>query len=747
MAHTRCFICRTPAEVQWLVKNLNSFPEWSYDLETTGAKFLKDQIICASFSWAHGVGACVVFDEMTPEMQEWAWEALRPVFLNGSKKITQNGVFDIKFLWAKKVRLAHWWSDTILEDHLLDENVRHGLEFIAKRYTTMGGYHDELDAYVDAHPDANPRMCRVPDKEGWMKVRDAEREDLIILEVGSYSKIPRQMLYEYACMDADATLRAHRVMYPLLQAEKLLWVLHNIQMPTQKVLAKVEYSGVMVDTAYNAQLREEYKKKIQDAWDALHAVPEIRAVEEARKTRLREEWAKKKQNRRSLTQEDYVQKHREKWEFRLSAQYLSELMLGQFKMPELKWGKPNKKTKIAAASMDKNVLAEYAKTLPVAQQIMDYRNLVYLNGTFVDGLSYFIHDDGKIRSNYPLFRTVTGRPSSYQPNLNNIPRRKVEIKYQFIADPGDWFVEADLSQIEFRIWASYSKDEQMVKDINAGLDIHKITAAMGKGLIIPIGTITYEQFKEWTKDVTKEERNIAKTVVFGMMYGRGAKSIAASLGITLNEARRIVTLFFGRYPVAERWLYMTINQAKQTGVVTNLYGRKRRLPILLSAEKTIKKMTEDFSQQVLAQNEGRWVYEDDEDHTTQTQEGLTEAVKALRGLRAKAERQSVNSPIQGGASDTNFLAAVRIDKAMVKRGLKSRMVLTVYDSLIYSVKPDELETMLELIHTEMLRKTEWINVRLDCEIKVGRVWGKLEEVPFTEDHRPILDGVAILNPN
>jgi DNA polymerase-1 len=695
------------------------------------------------------MGACLVFDELSPEERREAWNALRPVFLNGSRKITQNGVFDIKFLWANKVRLANWYSDTILEDHLLDENQRHGLEFIAKRYTDMGGYHDELDAYVEGNPEANPRMCRVQGKEGWMKVRDAERKELIIIEVGSYAKIPRQMLYEYACMDADATLRAHKVMYPLLEKEHLLWVLHNIQMPTQKVLAKVEYSGVMVDIAYNAQLREEYKQKIAEAWNALHAVPEIQAVEEARKNLLRAEWAGKKKNRKSLTQEDFVTKHRDKWEFRLSAQYLSELMLGQFHMPELKWGKPNKKTKVAAASMDKTVLAEYAKTLPVAQQIMDYRNLVYLNGTFVDGLSYFIHEDGKIRSNYPLFRTVTGRPSSFQPNLNNIPRRKAEIKYQFIADQGDWLVEADLSQIEFRIWASYSNDEQMVKDINAGLDIHKITAAMGKGLIIPMGEITYEQFKEWTKDVTKEERNIAKTVVFGMMYGRGAKSIADSLGITLNEARQIVNLFFGRYPTAQKWLAKTTNLAKQTGVVTNLYGRKRRLPILVSADKDILRMKATLDRELGEYNDSQWEDDDAEDvevvDLTQMKENHEEAVRVIRGIKAKAERQAVNSPIQGGASDTNFLAAVRIDKEIVRRRLKSRMVLTVYDSLIYSVKPNELEEMLELIHTEMLRKTEWINVRLDCEVKVGRVWGKLEEVHFTEDHHPLVADVAILN--
>lgn len=737
MDRTRFFICKTMAQVEWLVGNLHAQPEWAYDLETTGASFLRDKIICLSFSWTHGVGACIALSSFSPDDQEAIWRRLREVFSNKSKKITQNGTFDVKFLWKMNVNLLHWSADTILEDHLLNENQLHGLEHLADRYTTMGGYHDALDAFVASTPQADPSMCKIVGSDKWKKVRSAEKDEDIIEEYGTYALIPEDMLHEYACQDADATLRAHRAMVPRLRAENLMWIMNNIQMPTQKILARVEYSGVTVDQQYNAKLKADYAARMKEEWAKIIAVPEVRAVEEARKQAILDAWLKKKKNKKSLTPMEYLEKNRDDWEFKLSTQRLESLIIGQFGMEPIKMGKENKKTGKQNVSMDKEVLEEYAKTLPIAKQIMDYRQLAFLNSTFIAGLSHFIHSDGRVRSNYPLFRTVTGRPSSFQPNLNNIPRRRVEIKYQFVADSGDWLVEADYSQIEFRIWASYSQDPQMVSDINNGLDIHKITAAMGKGLIIPVGAITYAQFKEWTKDITKEERNIAKTVVFGMMYGRGPRAIALELGITLNQARNIIHLFFGRYPTAEVWLQDTVEQAKKTGVVVNLYGRRRRLPILLAADKMVADRKALFNSQTAAIARG--VYVDPE--TIIDKEEIKEYEQRIMNIRSKAERQAVNSPIQGGASDTTFLAAVRIHEVMGRAKLRSRMVLTVYDSLIYTVKPDELDRMLTIIHTEMLRETKWVKVRLNCEIKIGRRWGDLEEVQMSEDHLPNYEGM------
>ena len=743
MGHTRCYVCNTMPQIEWLVTQLHAQPEWSYDLETIGTSFLTGEIICASFSWAHGMGACIAFRSFSTEEQNRIWELLRKVFSNKSKKITQNGTYDIKFLWKRGIALLNWYADTILEHHLLDENAtHHGLEYLAKDFTSMGGYHNELDEFVAAHPEADPSMCQVEGDDKWKKAKVAERAGAVITARGSFGVIPTELLYPYACGDADATLRVHRVLFPRLKAEGLLWLFHNVQMPTQKILSRVEYSGVTVDREYNAQLRAEYAQKIHDAWETIRNTPEVQAVEFARQEALKAEWASKKKNKKSLTPAEYLEKHRAAWEFRLSTKYLGELFIGQLGMEPLKTGAVNAKTGIPNVSMDKEVLAEYAKKLPMARQVMDYRQLVTLNGTFIDGLSHFIHEDGRIRSNYPLFRTVTGRPSSFQPNLNNIPRKRVEIKYQFTADPGEWMIEGDLSQAEFRIWASESQDPQMIADINGGLDIHKITAAMGKGLIIPAGEITYDQFLKWTAEITKEERNIAKTVVFGMMYGRGPRAIAIELGITFAQAKRIIQLFFGRYPIARQWLRDTVEYAKRTGMVINAYGRRRRLPILLTAEKQADALKAAFNDQQAALGRREYVPEDE----LIDEEWMKDEVFGIMSRRAKAERQAINSPIQGGASDTNFLAAARIDRAMTAGRLhtRARMILTVYDSLLYTVKPEVLDTMLRIVHTEMLRETDRIKVRLNCEIKIGRVWGKLEEVPFSVDHVPDYTNVKIL---
>jgi DNA polymerase I-like protein with 3'-5' exonuclease and polymerase domains len=187
--------------------------------------------------------------------------------------------------------------------------------------------------------------------------------------------------------------------------------------------------------------------------------------------------------------------------------------------------------------------------------------------------------------------------------------------------------------------------------------------------------------------------------------------------------------------------------------VTNLYGRRRRLPILVTGEREIADIQHEFDAETAARAREKFIDdgdlidalgEDTDIVDLSAVRAKDEKIARIKGVRAKAERQAVNSPIQGGASDTNFLAAGRISCAMDALKLQSRMVLTVYDSLIYNVKPEELDTMLRLVHTEMLRETQQIKVRLDCEIKIGRVWGKLEEVPFSDDHVPNYSGVKIL---
>jgi len=736
---TQAYVCKTMLQVGWLIDRLNQSSEFAFDTETHGT-FMSGYIFIISFSWKEGVGACIDFREFSEDDQIEIWDRLRNIFQNKSRKITQNGTYDIKFLWKKKIAVHNWFVDTMLEDHLLDENRPHGLGQLADRYTTMKGYADNFDKYIDEHPECDPSKAQLEDNT-WKNKDTALDDGDKIIGYGSYMNIPSALIHTYSCQDADVTLRCHRAMLPKIYEEKLDWVLFNIQMPTQKILAEVEYCGVTLDKGQNDKLRKEYAQKMEKAWKEILEVPEIQNVISRSKQKFIDKYGKSKIFRKKYTLTEYLDRERAGWEFKLSTKQLTQLIIGEFKKEPIAWGKKkNKKTGQFNVSMTAEVLEEYAKTLPVAKQIQDYRQLMFLNGTFIEGLRSFVCPDGRIRSNYPLHRTVTGRPSSMQPNLNNIPRKKKELKYQFVADAGDYLVEADYSQIEFRIWAHHSQDHQMVADINAGLDIHKITAAMGKGLIIPVGEITHDQFIEWTKNVTKEERDVAKTIVFGMMYGRGPRSIAAELGISVQKARNIIRLFFNRYPTAEDWLNTTKREAAKVGYVVNLYGRKRRLPILLNAQRQLEEVKNAYENQLIDIGRGVVISDDQ----VLTKEWVDEERQRIMGLRAKADRQSVNSPIQSGASDTNFLAANRIHKEMKRLKLKSRMVLTVYDSLIYNVKPSELEIMLRLIHTEMLRDTGQVHVALNCEIKVGKVWGKLEEVSFDKDHNPNLASLEII---
>lgn len=699
---TKSYICKKMTQVDWLLSKLNAAPVFSFDSETSGNQFMSDHIFCMSFSWKVGLGACIDFRDFTEEEQKVIWASLKKVFANKSSKITQNGVFDIKFLWKKGISVNNWYCDTILMAHLLDENDFVGLGPLAHRYTDMGGYHDELDKYVSEHPECDPSMCRISETD-WKKTKKAIEDEETIFEKGTYENIPKEMLDVYACQDADVTLRVYAVMMPKIKEEELHWVLFNIQMPTQKLLARVEYSGVTVDREYLLKLDVEYRQKMADAWEKVINIPEVQAMQSEKRGVVFAKYdnPKSKKLRQKYTLEEYLARNEKIWKFKASTKQLNELIIGKLGQKPIKYGKENIKTGQSTPSMDAEALSVYALTLPQVEIIQEHRTYQHLHGTFVLGMLKRLGADGRIRSNYPLFRTVTGRVASNDPNLNNIPRKAVEIKHQFIADPGCYLIEADYSQAEFRHWASYSQDQQMIYDINHGIDIHKLTAAMGKGLQIPEGNIALEDFKEWVKDITKEERNVAKNCVFGMMYGRGATSIAKQLKITKEEAENIIRMFFHRYPTAKLWLTNTMNAAKIAGYVRDLYGRKRRLP-------NIKRYGEEFKQS-----------------------------------RAAAERMSVNSPIQGGASDTTFLAACRVHKEMLKRNMKSRLVLTVYDSIIYNVLPEELESMLFIVRSEMMRKTPHLKVNLDCEVKVGRVWGKLKEIHFHEDYTPKMEELDI----
>lgn len=326
-----------------------------------------------------------------------------------------------------------------------------------------------------------------------------------------------------------------------------------------------------------------------------------------------------------------------------------------------------KKTK-TGYSTDAEVLEELdgMNLNPIPGMLLVYREYGKILSTYVRALPELVNPQTKrVHTNYNLTVAQTGRLSSTNPNLQNIPVRSKmgeKVRKAFIAKPGRILLSADYSQVELRLLAHFSQDESMLKAFKENLDIHAQTASEVLG--IPL------------KDVTKNERGMAKTVNFGLMYGQSSFGLAATLKISRSEAKNYIEKYFERFRSIKTFLDTLKEKAESTGYAETLYGRKRILPDIHSKVRTIK---------------------------------------------AQAERMAINSPIQGTAADIIKLAMIKIDEEMREKNLQSKMLLQVHDELIFEVVEDELETMKELVKSGMETVTN-LSVPLNVEMGIGVNW-------------------------
>ena len=670
---TNYLIIRNQNQFDWLINNLNKEELWAFDTETSGLDFQKDEIFIFTFSWKEYTSVLIDLRLVNFD-KNYLWSKLKEVFENNSKKVTQNGSFDIEFLMMKNININNYYCDSIFQHYLIDENSKHDLGALASLYTDKGGYEIELEQY---------------------KMQN---------KIESYTEIPIEIIHPYANSDTDVTLRSYNAMLPKIYEEGLDFVLFNIMMPTQRILIETEVSGVSIDRDHLEKTIIKYTQKMEEQLRVVYSTPEVKSYIKDKQDEIIKELEEKWKSSKNLTKRfpefnDYIASRKEKdtkFEFNIkSPNHLKELLLDRMKLPILE------KTKKGSPCVKEEVLLEYAKKNKFCENLSKYRSLSHIKSTFLEGIKEEIDSEGKVHTDYRLFSTVTGRPSSRNPNLSNIPRTGTaeDIKDIFCADihedgSRDWLVEADFGQAEFRTFIHYSSDPQALKDLKVGIDVHKLIAANAYlSLPLPKGDITYEQFKELTKDVTKEQRQNTKLIIFGILYGRGAKSVAEQLNISVQLAQRIINTFFDRYRVAKKWLDITIAEARRDGYVTSLFGRKRRLL-------NIKHSNE--------------------------------------GLRAEAERQSINSRVQSAASDLTFLALIEIYKVIKERNLKSRLVLTVYDSVIFNCPDEEVEFVSRLVFEKMQEPPfEEIIVPLIADIKIGKNWGSLMEVDMKEDWNTI----------
>jgi len=442
--------------------------------------------------------------------------------------------------------------------------------------------------------------------------------------------VPVEKVAAYSCEDADVALRLHHLFLPKLEELDLEKLYHDVEVPLIGVLERIERRGVRVDLARLKALSEEFARRID-----------------------------------ALTREIYAMAGEE---FNInSTQQLGVLLFEKLQIQKGR-GIRVKRTKTGyGTSVD--ALEEFADTEKIVQRLLEYRSLTKLQGTYVDAFPLLVNNKtGKIHTSFNQTVTATGRLSSSDPNLQNIPVRTDlgrRIREAFIpSDPGRRLLCADYSQIELRVLAHLSADPGLMDAFLADMDIHRRTASEIFG--IPMD------------QVTSEMRSRSKAINFGIIYGMGPQRLAHDTGITLIEAQAFINRYFERYPMVKKFIDDTIAEAVRDGFVSTLLGRRRLLP---------------------------------EIHSTN------------QGTRSAAERVAVNTPIQGTAADLIKVAMVRIDKHLRESYPDAWMILQVHDELVFDVPADQAEPVSQIVRREMESAIR-LNVPLKVDITIGTTWAK-----------------------
>lgn len=436
----------------------------------------------------------------------------------------------------------------------------------------------------------------------------------------SFDQVPIEAATAYACEDADYTLRLADELSAEVESAAMAPLLYELEMPLIEVLVAMERWGVKIDAAVLRDLSKELEGQI-----------------EALATRIY-----------TLAGEEFNIK---------SPVQLRAILFERLGLPVLK------RTK-TGPSTDHEVLEQLALQHDLPAEVVNYRALSKLKSTYVDALPALIHPaTGRIHTSFNQTVTATGRLSSSDPNLQNIPVRSEvgrRIRQAFVAEEGRRLLSCDYNQIELRILAHLSKDTVLLEAFAAGEDIHNLTAS--------------EVFGVGPADVTPDQRRVAKVVNFGIIYGLSPFGLARDLKVSREEAREYIDGYFARYALVKDYIEATKAEAHERGYVTTVLGRRRYLPELASADRVTKEM---------------------------------------------AERMAVNTPIQGSAADLIKRAMVEIYGEIVERGLEAKMILQVHDELLFEVPDDEADEVENLVVDKMVGVVE-----LDVPITVDAKWGK-----------------------
>ena len=515
-------------------------------------------------------------------------------------------------------------SDTI-------EKIGHNLKYdlhVLHNYDmeVKGPLFDTMIAHYLIQPESKQSMDFL--SEYYLKYQPVSIETLIGKKgknQGSMRDIPVNEVCNYACEDADITFQLKKIIEPQIQKDHLKELFYQLEMPLVPVLQKMEREGIAIDVL----ALQEYSKKLEIESKELEI--EIKAIAGV--------------------------------DFNLD----SPKQLGEVLFDTMKINSKAKKTKTGQYQTSEDALEQYRNDHPIIGKILEYRQNKKLKSTYVDPLPLLRDQkDNRVHTSYMQTVTSTGRLSSNNPNLQNIPIRTSkgkEIRRSFIARNADFqLMAADYSQIELRIIAALSQDPTMVNDFKKGIDIHTATAS--------------KVFQVALEDVTKDQRSAAKAVNFGIIYGQSAFGLSQTLGIPRGEAKAIIDSYFEQYSTIKSFMDQLVNNAREAGYVETIMNRRRYLPDINSSNAIV---------------------------------------------RGYAERNAVNAPIQGSAADIIKLAMIAVEKAMSAQQLHSKLLLQVHDELVFDVHNSEKEIMQQLVKEAMENAVKLV-VPMEVEVKLAQNW-------------------------
>ncbi|WP_043348320.1 DNA polymerase I [Cupriavidus basilensis] len=594
----------TEAALEAWMRRIETAPLVSIDTETTSLEPLQAQLVGISLSIEPGEACYIPVAHRGPDV----------VGLEAYGQLTREAVLARMRAWLEDPSRGKVGQNLKYDSHVF---ANHGVSLRGIVHDTM------LQSYVLASH-RNHGMDSLAERLLGLKTISYEEVCGKGASQIGFDQIDIARATEYAAEDADVTLRLHRNMYPQVEAlPGVHYVYEKIEMPVSVVLQKIERNGVLIDAerlgAQSTQLGQRMLTLEQAAYEAAGQP------------------------------------------FNLgSPKQIGEILFGQMKLPVVK------KTASGAPSTDEEVLQKLAEDYPLPKLLLDYRGLAKLKSTYTDKLPKMVNPaTGRVHTSYGQTTAVTGRLASTEPNLQNIPVRTEEgrrIREAFIAGPGNVIVSADYSQIELRIMAHISGDENLMRSFAEGEDVHRATAA--------------EIFGVAPDAVSSEQRRYAKVINFGLIYGMSAFGLAGNLGIEREAAKHYIDRYFMRYPGVARYMEETRQTAREQGFVETVFGRRLWLP----------------------------------------------DINGGNGPRRQgAERAAINAPMQGTAADLIKLSMIAVQDWLERDGLGTRQVMQVHDELVLEVPQAELERVKVKLPELMCNVAE-LRVPLVAEVGSGSNW-------------------------